>query len=132
MDWFTLLPPAIAIIIALWKKDVILALLGALFCADTLLNGFNLALGFLAVFDSIVAVFASSGNTRILIFSLLIGALLSLIKKSGGVSAFVSWVCAKGLADSQRKVASIPAIIGVLIFIETNLSLLTAGFISRN
>lgn len=117
---------------AVWKKDVIISLLTALLVAEVLLQQFNPALGFLAVFDRIVDVFASAGNTRILIFSLLIGALLSLIKMSGGVAAFVNWVSEKGLANSQRKVAAMPTLLGIVIFIETNLSILTAGFISRD
>lgn len=132
MDWFTLLPPTVAIAVAVWKKDVIISLLTALLVAEVLLQQFNPALGFLAVFDRIVDVFASAGNTRILIFSLLIGALLSLIKMSGGVAAFVNWVSEKGLANSQRKVAAMPTLLGIVIFIETNLSILTAGFISRD
>lgn len=132
MDWFTLLPPTIAIVVAVWKKDVIISLLTALFTAEVLLQQFNLATGFLGVLDRIVEVFSSAGNTRILIFSLLIGALLSLIKKSGGVAAFIDWVSHKGLANSQRKVSMMPTILGILIFIETNLSLLTAGFVSRD
>ncbi|MGX5175374.1 Na+/H+ antiporter NhaC family protein [Aliikangiella sp. IMCC44653] len=132
MDWFTLLPPTVAIVIAVWKKDVILSLLSALFTAEVIGSQFHLGKGFLGLFDQIVKVFSSAGNTRILLFSLLIGALLSLIKHSGGVSAFVQWLTHKGLANSKRKVAAMPSILGVLIFIETNLSILTAGFVSRD
>lgn len=122
----------VAIVVAVWKKDVIISLLAALFIAEILQSQFNPALGFLAVFDRIVGVFASSSNTQVLIFSLLIGALLSLIRKSGGVAAFVAWVTHIGFAKSQRKVATVPTLLGIVIFIETNLSILTAGFISRD
>ena len=131
MEWLTLLPPTVAIAVAVWKKDVIISLMSALFVAEVLHVNFNLGLGFLGVFDRIVAVFGSEGNTRVLVFSLMIGALLSLIRKSGGVAAFVQWVSHRGFAANQRKVSSIPTILGILIFIETNLSILTAGFISR-
>jgi len=132
LDWLTLLPPAVAIVVAVWKKDVIISLLAALFTGELILTGFNPATAFLAVFERIVAVFASASNTRVLMFSLLIGALLSLIKKSGGVAAFVAWVTHLGFAQSKRKVSSVPALLGVIIFIETNLSILTAGFIARD
>ncbi|TQV88364.1 Na+/H+ antiporter NhaC family protein [Aliikangiella coralliicola] len=132
MDWLTLLPPTVAIVVAVWKKDVIISLLAALFVAESLLVSFNLATGFLGVFDRIVDVFSSAGNTRILIFSLLIGALLSLIKHSGGVAAFVNWVSHRGLASNKRQVSALPTLLGIVIFIETNLSILTAGFISRD
>ena len=127
-----MLPPTVAIVIAVWKKDVIISLLTALLAAEVLLAQFHPGIGFLGVFDRIVDVFSSAGNTRILIFSLLIGALLSLIKQSGGVAAFVDWITRKGLANSQRKVSAMPTLLGILIFIETNLSILTAGFISRD
>jgi tetracycline resistance efflux pump len=132
LDWFTLLPPFIAIVIAVWKKDVILSLLAALFCAEFLLQEFNPLSAFLTTFERIVGVFSSSSNTKILLFSLMVGALLSLMRKSGGVAAFVQWVTQIGFAKSQRKVGSVPALLGVMIFIETNLSILTAGFISRD
>ncbi len=108
-----------------------MSLLSALFVAEVLHAKWNPGLGFLSLFDRITEVFASAGNTRVLVFSLLIGALLSLIKKSGGVGAFVAWISAKGLARSQRRVSAIPTLLGILIFIETNLSILTAGFVSR-
>lgn len=132
MDWLTLLPPIAAIIVAVWKKDVIISLLSALFVAETLMLQFNPAAGFLAVLERIVEVFSSAGNTRVLIFSIMIGALLSLLRKSGGVAAFVKWVADIGFTSSQRKVSSVPTLLGILIFIETNLSILTAGFISRD
>ncbi|WP_196139131.1 Na+/H+ antiporter NhaC family protein [Aliikangiella sp. G2MR2-5] len=131
MEWLTLLPPTIAIIVAVWKKDVIIALLSALFTAEFLHSQFNIGLGFLSLLDRIIKVFSDAGNTRVLVFSLMIGALLALMRKSGGVSAFVQWVSSKGLAKSQRRVSAIPTLLGILIFIETNLSILTAGFISR-
>ena len=100
--------------------------------AEILLNQINPALAFLGTFDRITGVFASTSNTQILIFSLMIGALLSLIRKSGGVAAFVQWVTHMGFASSQRKVGMVPTLLGLVIFIETNLSILTAGFISRD
>ncbi|WMS86120.1 Na+/H+ antiporter NhaC family protein [Pleionea litopenaei] len=132
MSWWTLLPPVLAIALAIWKREVILALLVAIFSAEWLLADFNIALGLLNTTERIVAVFQSAGNTRILLFSLLIGALLMLIQRSGGVSAFVQWVAHKGLANTPRKVGMLPAIMGILIFIETNLSVLTSGILARN
>ncbi|WP_144392593.1 Na+/H+ antiporter NhaC family protein [Pleionea sediminis] len=132
MEWWTLLPPLLAIIIAVWKREVILALLVAIFSAEWLLSNFHPGLGFLNMAERLVSVFQSEGNTRILMFSLLVGALLALMQKSGGVSAFVHWVGRKGFADSPRKVGLLPTIMGTFIFIETNLSVLTSGILSRN
>ncbi|NVJ59187.1 MAG: sodium:proton antiporter [Gammaproteobacteria bacterium] len=132
MQWLTLLPPIVAIALAVWKREVILALFAAILSAEWLLAEFNLGTGFVNTVERMVSVFASPGNTRILLFSLLVGALLSLMQKSGGVSAFVQWVGRKGMADSPRKVGLLPTIMGILIFIETNLSVLTSGILARN
>jgi Na+/H+ antiporter NhaC len=132
MQWLTLLPPALAIIIAMWKREVILALLVAIFSAEFLLASFHPGQGFINTIERLVLVFGDAGNTRILMFSLLVGALLTLMQKSGGVSAFVDWVGRKGLANTPRKVALLPAVMGIFIFIETNLSVLTSGILARN
>ncbi|MCO7227077.1 Na+/H+ antiporter NhaC family protein [Pleionea sp. CnH1-48] len=132
MQWWTLLPPLVAIILAVWKREVILALLVALFTAETLLAQFHPGLGFIQTIERTVSVFADGGNTRVLMFSLLVGALLTLMQKSGGVSAFVQWVSQRGLARSPQQVGMLPSLMGIFIFIETNLSILTSGILARN
>lgn len=132
MQWLTLLPPTLAIIVAIWKREVILALLIAIFSAEFLLATFHPGLGLINTIERLVSVFGNAGNTRILLFSLLIGALLTLMQKSGGVSAFVDWVGRKGLANTPRKVGLLPSLMGIFIFIETNLSVLTSGILARN
>ena len=72
MGWLSLLPPVLAILIAVWKREVILALLVAILAAETLLNNFNPFIGFLAAIGRISYVFSDAGNARILLFSLLI------------------------------------------------------------
>jgi len=128
----TLLPPIVAIIIAVWKKDVILALAAALFTATCIAAQLNPWHGFLGFFDALVGVFGSESNTRILMFSAFIGALLALMRRSGGVAAFVNWISERGWAKTQRQVGMLPTLLGIVVFIESNLSILTAGFISRD
>jgi Na+/H+ antiporter NhaC len=132
MQWLTILPPLLAILFAVWKREVILALLVALFCSEWLLAGFHPGLGFIATLERIVSVFDNAGSTRILMFSLLVGALLAFMRDSGGVSAFVHWVLARGWARSKRQVGLFPTLIGIVIFIESNLSILTAGILSQS
>jgi Na+/H+ antiporter NhaC len=132
MGWLSLLPPALAIVLAIWKREVILALLVAILAAETLLAGFNPALGFMGSIERITGVFASADNTRILLFSVLIGALLALIRQSGGVSAFVRYLLATGLARGPRSVAMLTSLLGVFIFIESNLSVLATGTFAQS
>nr|WP_194362650.1 Na+/H+ antiporter NhaC family protein [Neptunicella marina] len=126
-----------AILVVFWRKEVILALLVALLSSEILLLvqahtsigvPFN---GVLNTVERIVGVFSSAGNARILIFSLLVGALLAYMRQSGGVTALVSKLINGGVANSERKVGLLAFFTGVVIFIESNLSVLTAGILSR-
>ncbi|WP_057832858.1 Na+/H+ antiporter NhaC family protein [Colwellia sp. TT2012] len=136
MEWLSVLPPLVAIIIVIWKKEVILALLAAVFSAELLLASQQhsniIFYAFIGFIERIISVVSSAGNARILIFSLLIGALLAYIRDSGGVSATVEKLVNKGIAKSKRQVGALTMFTGMVIFIESNLSVLTAGILSRD
>ncbi|MGA0806975.1 MAG: Na+/H+ antiporter NhaC family protein, partial [Pseudohongiellaceae bacterium] len=127
MSWLSLLPPLVAILIALWRREVILALLAAILLAELILAGGQPLSAFLHAIERIAAVSTSADNARILLFSLLIGALLALIRFSGGVAAFVRWLLHSGLARSPRAAGLLTCLLGTLIFIESNLSILACG-----
>lgn len=135
MEWLKVLPPIVAVVIVLWKKEVILALLLAIFVSEWLLlesHSYTGALfGGLNSLERITSVFADGGNTRILIFSVMVGALLAYMRKSGGVTGLVKSLISKGLAKSPRQVSLMASFTGVVVFIESNLSVLTAGIVSR-
>ncbi|MEY4641082.1 MAG: hypothetical protein RLZZ227_1076 [Pseudomonadota bacterium] len=132
MSWLSLLPPVLAIVLAIWKREVILALLVAIFAAEVLLHGFNPLRGFLATLDRITAVFANTSNAQILLFSTLVGALLALMRHAHGVSAFVRALLKAGLARSPRSAAMLTALLGLVIFIETYLSALAVGTFAQS
>ena len=135
MTWLTILPPLVAITIVLWRKEVILALFLAIFTSEVLLlttPGLTAPLGgFLASLDRIIQVFAEAGNSRILMFSLLVGTLLAFIRVSGGVTAMVEMLVTSGLARGKRSVGLLTSLTGIVIFIESNLSVLTSGILAR-
>ena len=131
MSWLSILPPIVAIIFAIWKREVTVALLLAIFTASLIIVGGNPVYAFTDTVERIINVFSSAYNTRILMFSLLIGALIQLIKISGGVTAFVDWLTRRSLVNNQRKAGMLPTILGSSIFIDTNMSVLTAGLSSQ-
>lgn len=131
MGWITLLPALAAILIGIWQREVILALLVALYVSETLLAGNDPGQGFIGLLDRVTAVFQSESNTQILLFSMLVGALLIYIMQSGGVAACVQWLSRAGFTRTPRRVSFMTALVGLIIFIETNLSMLTAGILSR-
>ena len=85
MEWFKILPPLVAVAIVLWKKEVILALILSIFVSEWLLFQGDLVsspiFGGLNSLERITSVFTDPGNTRILIFSVMVGALFSLYEK---------------------------------------------------
>jgi Na+/H+ antiporter NhaC len=131
MGWLSIMPPLVAIIYAIWRREVTIALLLAIFTASLIIVGGNPVFAFTDTVERIVGVFGSAYNTRILLFSLLIGGLIQLIKISGGVSAFVDWLTHKRWVNNQRKAGLLPALLGSSIFIDTNMSVLTAGISSQ-
>jgi len=136
MEWLSVLPPLVAIIIVIWKKEVILALLSAVFTSELILASQHhsnaLFHAFIGCIERVISVVSSGGNARILVFSLLIGALLAYIRESGGVTATVEKLVNKGIAKSKRQVGGLTMFTGMVIFIESNLSVLTAGILSRD
>ena len=132
MDWLVILPPLVAVLVAVWKREVLLALVVALFTAEFINTGFNPLSAFLASVNHMTAVFTSSGNTEILLFSLIIGALLALMRNSGGVNAFVDYLLAKNIARTPRSTGILTTLLGIVIFIESYLSVLASGIFAQN
>lgn len=134
MDWLSILPPMIAIAVVIWKKEVILALLLSILSAEFLLTFNTQSSAFATPINSIeriVSTVSDAGNARILIFSLMVGALLAFIRDSGGVGAMVNKLIASGIASTKRRVGGITMFTGIAVFIESNLSVLTAGILAR-
>ncbi len=131
MDWITITPPIVAIIVAVWTRNVFWALGLAIWLSETLIAGFNPFMGALGAIDRGVGVFDSSYSTRVLLFCLIIGALIVYMQRSGGISAMVERLQSSGFASTPRRAGLVTAIVGVLIFVETNISLLTTGILGR-
>jgi len=133
-QWLSVLPPFVAIAVVLWRREVILALFLSVFTAE-LLQQSSLLSGFpkagLFTLERIITVFEDKDNARILIFSLMIGALLAYIRHSGGVTAMVGSIINRGIARNGRQAALLTTGVGAAVFVESNLSVLTAGILSR-
>jgi Na+/H+ antiporter NhaC len=134
VGWLSVIPPLVAIAVVLWRKEVIIALVLAIFSAEILqmANTWYAPIpASIATIERIVDVFSSADNARMLVFSLMIGALLALIRHSGGVAAMVAKIIDKGIAKNGRQASMLTSAVGVVIFVESNLSVLTAGILSR-
>lgn len=131
MEWIVLLPPILAIVLALWTKEVYLSLLAGLWLGTTILMGGNPILGLRELIDQIVAVFDDPGNTRILLFSLLVGGLIALVQASGGVSGFIEWASRRGWGQTRRGAELMAWATGMVIFVESSITCLITGAVNR-
>ena len=108
--FWSIVPPLVTIVLALVLKNVFISLLIGIFLACFILCGFNPIVGLNDTFYGLVNTFASSGNTIVLLSMLLIGALIHMIERSGGIEGFVDiMVKKKGIIRSKRAAASVPA-----------------------
>ncbi len=131
MDWIVLLPPAVAIALALWTRQVYLSLFAGLWLGTTILAGGNPVLGLAELAAQIVAVFESAGNTRVVIFCVLVGGLIALVQASGGVAGFIRWAQRRGWGATRRSAELLAWGIGVVIFVESSITSLVVGAVSR-
>ncbi len=129
---YTVLPPIVAIVIAIWRKDAIVALLAGLLLTWFMNAGLDPISAGKDTMFGLWDVVTGESNRRIIIFSLLIGALMVLMKESGGVSAFIRYLANKNLVTNKRQASLLPSIIGTSIFTDTNLSMFTAGIASQS
>ncbi len=136
--FLSILPPIIAIILALRTKQVYVALVFGIWFAWVIINGWNFLDGTLATIEGLVNVFKDPGQTRTIMFSALVGALLLFIQYSKGVEGFINRVnklidyFEKKQSGYSRVVVQLLALLtGILLFVETSISSLTVGTLYR-
>jgi len=129
--WYSILPPVLAIVLAIWSKQVILSLFAGIWIGFTLLNGMNPIVGVTEGLEGVVAVFGDAGDAKVLIFTLLIGSLIATIEHSGGVRGFVYFLESRRWVHTGFRAQLLAWFTGIVIFIESNITLLVAGAVSR-
>ncbi len=129
--WYSILPPLLAIVLAIWSKQVILSLFAGIWMGFFILQGFNPLAGLTAGLDGVVNVFGDAGDAKVLIFTLLIGSLIATIEHSGGVRGFVHFLESRRWVHTGFRAQLLAWVTGLIIFIESNITLLVAGSVSR-
>lgn len=134
----SVLPPLLAIILALRTRQVYISLVLGIWLGWLIISDWNPLQGTLATLEGFVDVFESPGNTRTIMFSALVGALLIFIQYSGGVRGFIVRIDKMLYAMEQKKrgnsrivVELLALLIGIMLFIETSISSLTVGTLFR-
>ncbi len=133
----SLLPALGAIILAIKTRQVFVSLFLGIWLGWMILSDWHPLTGTLATIQALVDVFKEAGNTRTIMFSALVGALIAFIQRSGGVHGFVE-VISKKLEQKQthstqnrRRVQLFAWLTGFVIFVESSINVLTVGAIYR-
>ena len=129
--WVSVLPPLLAIGLAISTRQVYLSLAAGLWLGWSILGGWNFGSGLVETVESTVRVLGDPGNAMVIMFTLVIGALIATVGSSGGVAGFVAWLERKRWVTNGRGAQMLAWVIGVVIFIESNITVLVAGSVSR-
>ena len=127
----SLIPPLVAIGFAIWTRQVYLSLFLGLLVGYTILAGWNPLVGFGDSLDALLRVFESESNSAVIMFSVLMGVLINYTQSSGGVQGFVKWLENKGFVNSKRSAGFLAWGIGMVVFVETNITCLVTGTVCR-
>lgn len=130
--FWSVVPPILTIVLALVTKNVFISLLIGIFTSSMVLCGGAPLTGLNDTFYSFIHTFESNGNTITLISFLLIGALIYLIEKSGGVEGFTDVMLKKrALIKTKRGANIFTWLLGIIIFTSGSLSCMVTGSVSR-
>ena len=125
----SLLPPLIAIALALITKEVYSSLFIGILSGALLYTNFNIWGMVTNSFDVMVGKLADSWNVGILIFLVVLGMMVSLVNKAGGSAAYGRW--AETHIKSRVGALISTAVLGMLIFIDDYFNCLTVGSVMR-
>ena len=124
-----LIPPLIAIVLALITKEVYFSLFLGILSGSLIYTMFHPVLTVTKTFDVIINKLADGWNVGILIFLVILGIMVSMINKAGGSAAYGEWASKK---ISSRMAASLATfLLGALIFVDDYFNCLTVGSVMR-
>ena len=127
---WSLLPPVVAIVLALITKEVYSSLFVGILAGGLMYTGFNFEATMQHVFvDGMIGQLTDSWNMGILVFLVVLGAMVILMNRAGGSAAFGQFAASKIKGRVGAQLATI--ILGMMIFIDDYFNCLTVGSVMR-
>ena len=127
---WALLPPLVAIVLALITKEVYSSLFVGILVGALFYSNFNFEGTILHIFEGgMISVLTDSYNMGILIFLVILGTMVCLMNRAGGSAAFGRWASKRIKSRVGAELSTI--ILGVLIFIDDYFNCLTVGSVMR-
>ena len=128
--FWALVPPLVAIILALITKEVYSSLFIGIVVGALFYSGFSFEGTVTHIFqDGMISVLSDGWNVGILIFLVILGIMVALMNTAGGSAAFGEWASTHIKTRVGAQLATI--CLGVLIFIDDYFNCLTVGSVMR-
>jgi len=124
-----LLPPIIAIALALITKEVYTSLFVGILSGALLYSNFHIWDMVTFTFDTMIGMVSDSWNVGILIFLVLLGVLVAMVNRAGGSAAYGRWAAEHIKTRAGAMLST--AVLGMLIFIDDYFNCLTVGSVMR-
>lgn len=127
---WSLIPPLVAITLALVTREVVLSLCVAIFSGAAIHVGINhlpLVEGFKVFIDLIAS--KTAENMPMILFLCFLGALVAVVTRAGGAKAYGEWAFRR--LKSERMVNLMTILMGLIIFIDDYFNCLTVGTVMR-
>ena len=129
--WLSLVPPVLAIGLAVATRQAVPSLLAGVWVGWVIAAGGDPFRGTVSAIQSLIDVFGEPGQTRVVIFTLLMGALLLLLQRGGGVAGFLDWAGRWRWSGTRRGAQLLAACLGLGVFIESTITCLIVGAVAR-
>lgn len=127
---WSLIPPILAITLAIATRQVFIALGLGILSGAMLLEG-QFFPGIARAISLVVGTLNDADSAMVVLFTFAIGSLISSMESLGGIRGFVTWLENSGWLKGERSVRVMVWLVGVLIFIESNITILVAGALAR-
>ncbi len=128
----SLLPSLAGIALALYTRNVLLSLFSGVVLGTLILNDFSFFASIEAIFLLFISLLSKAWILKTLGFAILVGSIMALIEKSGGIEGFVNFMQHKTvIIKSPRSSLMLSYVIGVVIFIESSITSLIAGAVGK-
>lgn len=130
-SWLSILPPLLAIFLAIKTKHVYISLILGIWLGWTIIHSWNPVLGLIHTLRALIEVFKDEDNTQVILFSAMVGAIITFTQYSGGMKGFINWIVGKGIVRTRKSAGLLAWFLGFIIFIESSICVLVSGAVTR-
>ncbi|MDQ1339532.1 MAG: hypothetical protein QG567_684 [Campylobacterota bacterium] len=134
MDYgfLSILPPLVAILLALITREVYLSLFGGVLIGEMIISGYDIFSSIDSSLNRIIFMFSEPWFVKTLIFAILVGSIIVLILASGGVAGFVEYVTTKYKKINTKRGSLLFAFgLGAMMFVESSITALISGTVAK-